>query len=123
MRALTTAKGSVSSPSSFSLKKTITTLGKEIDANLRDMAESKFEGLIVDADTMGGIADTLENRKIARVPFCTTEMEGLPCDEDIKDKTGGEVRGTRTDVEDVASGVCVSCGKPATEIVYIARSY
>ena len=87
------------------------------------MADSKFEGLIVDADSMGGISDALENGKIARVPFCTTEMEGLPCDEEIKDKTGGEVRGTRTDVEDVASGVCVNCGKPATEIVYVARSY
>ncbi|MCK5240366.1 MAG: proline--tRNA ligase, partial [Candidatus Thorarchaeota archaeon] len=105
------------------LKKTITTLGKEIDVNLRAMADSKFEGLIVDADNMGGISAALENGKIARVPFCTTEMEGLPCDEEIKDKTGGEVRGTRTDVEDVASGVCVNCGKQATEVVYVARSY
>ena len=43
--------------------------------------------------------------------------------EEIKDRTGGEVRGTRIDVEEKPEGVCVACGKVATEIVYIARSY
>ena len=105
------------------LKKKVLTLGTEIDKNLREIAESKFEGLVVDADSFGTIEDALDNGKIARIPFCTTEMEGLPCAEDIKDRTGGEVRGTRIDVEEKPEGVCVACGKVATEIVYIARSY
>ncbi|MFW9907311.1 MAG: proline--tRNA ligase [Candidatus Thorarchaeota archaeon] len=105
------------------LKKRIMELGKEIDANLLAVAESKFEGLIEDADTMGKIQDALERGKIARTPFCTTEVEGLACYEEIKDRTGGEIRGTRIDIDDIAEGVCVVCGRPATEVVYIARSY
>ena len=105
------------------LKKTVVAVGKDIDKNLREEAESKFEGLVVDADSFGSIEDALDKGKIARISFCTTEMEGLACDEEIKDRTGGEVRGTRIDIEEKPEGVCVVCGKVATEIVYIARSY
>lgn len=105
------------------LKKIIATLGKEIDANLRAAAESKFVDLIVDADTIGAIQDALEHGKIARTPLCTTEMEGKPCGDEIKDRTGGEIRGTRIDIDEKLQGVCVICGAPATEVVYIARSY
>jgi len=105
------------------LIKRVRNLGKEIDKNLRAMAEAKFENLIVDADTLGGISDALDQGKIARIPFCTTEMEGLACDEEIKDKTGGEIRGTKMDVEEQPEGVCIVCGKLAKEIVYVARSY
>ncbi|MHA2186811.1 MAG: proline--tRNA ligase [Candidatus Thorarchaeota archaeon] len=105
------------------LKKKVTGLGKEIDQALRKDAEAKFEGLIVETATLGKIDDALDKGKIARVPFCTTEMEGLSCDEEIKEKTGGEVRGTRIDFEDKPEGVCVVCGKVAQEVVYVARSY
>jgi prolyl-tRNA synthetase len=105
------------------LKKRVASLGKEIDQNLRSIAESKFEDLILAAESMSGISDALEMGKIARIPFCTTEMEGLSCAEEIKDRTGGEVRGTRIDVEETPEGVCTVCGKAATEIVYVARSY
>jgi prolyl-tRNA synthetase len=105
------------------LKKKVTSLGKEIDANLRAEAESKFVDLIVDADSISAIEDALDKGKIARTPFCTTEMEGKSCAEVIKDRTGGETRGTRIDIDEKPTGVCTVCGKPATEIVYIARSY
>ena len=105
------------------LKKKVIALGKDIDKNLRERAESKFEGLTVDADSIGSIEDALDKGKVARTPFCTTEMDGLACSDEIKDRTGGEVRGTRIDVDEKPDGVCVICGKVATEIVYIARSY
>jgi prolyl-tRNA synthetase len=105
------------------LKKRVVTLGKEIDATLRAEAESKFVDLVVDADSLGSIEEALNHGKVARIPFCTTQMEGLSCAEEIKDKTGGETRGTRIDVEERPEGVCVVCGKVATEIVYVARSY
>jgi prolyl-tRNA synthetase len=105
------------------LKKKIAALGKEIDANLRAEAESKFVDLIIDAESISAIEDALDKGKIARTPFCTTEMEGKPCADEIKDRTGGETRGTRIDIDERPTGVCSVCGKPATEIVYIARSY
>ncbi len=105
------------------ITKRVKALGEEIDTTLRSQAESNFDGLIVDADTIGLIDDALNKSKIARSPFCTIEMEGLACAEEIKDRTGGEIRGTRIDKEEVTSGVCPVCGKMAEEIVYIARSY
>ncbi|TFG31129.1 proline--tRNA ligase [Candidatus Thorarchaeota archaeon] len=105
------------------LKKSIASLGKEIDANLRAAAEAKFVDLVLDAETIGAIEDAMEQGKIARTPFCTTEMEGKHCADEIKDRTGGEIRGTRIDVNEKPEGVCVVCGRPATEVVYIARSY
>ncbi len=98
-------------------------LGMAIDDNLRKIAESKFEDLVVDAEKIGQVNDALDRGKIARIEFCTTQMAGLACAEYIKDKTGGEIRGTRIDIEEEPTGVCLVCGKPAQEIVYIARSY
>jgi prolyl-tRNA synthetase len=105
------------------LKKHVKSLGKEIDQTLRSQAEARFDGLIVDADTIGQIADAMDRGKIARTPFCTTEMQGLSCDEEIKDKTGGEIRGTRIDIDEDVTGVCPVCGRVAQDVVYIARSY
>lgn len=105
------------------LRKRVVALGKEVDATLRAEAESKFVDLVVDVSTIGSIEEALNHGKIARIPFCTTQMEGLSCAEEIKDRTGGETRGTRIDVEERPEGVCVACGKVATEIVYVARSY
>jgi prolyl-tRNA synthetase len=105
------------------LKKRIASLGKEIDANLLSEAESKFVDLVVDAESISAIEDALDKGKIARIPFCTTEMEGKSCADVIKERTGGETRGTRIDLDEKPTGVCTICGKPATEIVYIARSY
>ncbi|NHJ12222.1 MAG: proline--tRNA ligase [Candidatus Thorarchaeota archaeon] len=105
------------------LKKRVQALGKEIDKTLRTLAESKFVGLIVDASSLEEIEDALNKGKIARIPFCTTEMDGLQCAEEIKDRTGGEMRGTRMDIQESAQGVCPVCGKVAQDVAYIARSY
>jgi prolyl-tRNA synthetase len=105
------------------LVENVNALGADIDKSLLSEAESKFEGLIVDANTIGKIDDAMDKGKIARIPFCTTEMEGFACAEELKDKTGGEVRGTRIDIDEKPEGVCLVCGKPAKEVVYVARSY
>lgn len=101
----------------------IKNLGEDIDTILLEQAQSELKDLIVDADNMNAIDDALEKGKIARIPFCSTDMDGEQCGEEIKDKTGGEIRGTRIDVEEEAEGICVACGKPAKAIVYVARSY
>lgn len=105
------------------LKKRVYALGKEIDKTLRTFAESKFEGLVVDCVSLGEMEDALNKGKIARIPFCTTEMDGLECAEEIKERTGGEMRGTRMDVKESPEGVCPVCGRAAQEVAYVARSY
>jgi len=105
------------------LKKRVLALGKEIDENLLRMAEAKFEGLIVDAERFGEIDDALDHGKIARVPFCSIEMDAYSCAEQVEKNTRGEIRGTRIDIDEKPEGVCVACGRVAKEVVYIARSY
>ncbi|NHI89102.1 MAG: proline--tRNA ligase [Candidatus Thorarchaeota archaeon] len=105
------------------LKKRVAALGKEIDQNLLKMAEAKFEGLIVDTERLGEVDDALDHGKIARVPFCSIEMDAYSCAEEIEKNTRGEIRGTRIDIDEKPEGVCVVCGKVAKEVVYIARSY
>jgi prolyl-tRNA synthetase len=105
------------------MQKRVTALGKEIDENLHSMAAAKFDGLVVDAERLGEIDDVLDKGKIARVPFCSIEMDGYPCAEDIEKNTRGEIRGTRIDMDDKPEGLCVVCGKVAGEVVYVARSY
>jgi prolyl-tRNA synthetase len=56
--------------------------------------------------------------------FCSREMDGLPCADIVKEATGGgEIRGTLHGKHEKASGKCIACGKPAKEVVYIARAY
>ncbi len=105
------------------MKKRVLALGKEIDENLLRMAEAKFEDLIVDADRFGEIDDALDHGKIARVPFCSIEMDAYSCAEQVEKNTRGEIRGIRIDIEEKPEGVCVACGRVAKEVVYIARSY
>lgn len=105
------------------LKKRVLALGKEIDENLLRMAEAKFEGLIVGAERFGEIDDALDHGKIARVPFCSIEMDAYSCAEQVEKNTRGEIRGTRIDIDEKPEGVCVACGRVAKEVVYIARSY
>lgn len=105
------------------LAKKVQAVGADYDHVLRADAESRFENLIVEAETLGALEDALDKGKIGRVQFCTTETDGLSCADEIKNKTGGEVRGTRIDVEETATGACIVCGKAAKAIVYVARSY
>ncbi|MFW9767865.1 MAG: proline--tRNA ligase [Candidatus Thorarchaeota archaeon] len=105
------------------IKKKVASLGKEIDEYLLKTAESKFDGLVVDAERFGEIDDALDKGKIARVPFCSIEMDAYSCAEQIEKNTRGEIRGTRMDIDEEPEGLCVACGKVAKEVVYVARSY
>jgi prolyl-tRNA synthetase len=105
------------------LKKRVAALGKEIDENLLKTAEAKLEGLVVNAERFGEIDDALDHGKIARVPFCSIEMDGYSCAEQVEKNTRGEIRGTRMDIDEEPEGLCVGCGTVAKEVVYIARSY
>ncbi|HDD67541.1 MAG TPA: proline--tRNA ligase [Candidatus Thorarchaeota archaeon] len=98
-------------------------LGEDIDKTLWEQAEAKFEGLIVDAERIGEIRDAMDRGKIARICFCSTDMDGQDCADELKAQTGGDIRGTRIDVDEKPDGVCVVCGRPARAVVYVARSY
>ena len=60
---------------------------------------------------------------MARALFCSINIEGKKCADRIKEKSGGEVRGVRTDKNELPTGSCIACNGEAKHIVYIARSY
>ena len=98
---------------------------KELDDRLMSVSAGHLKDKIKDAKTVEEIDAVVKNGGIAKAPFCTVAMEGKRCDEDLKEKAGGEVRGTLyPHIEKPKKGdSCPICGKEASVIVYIAKAY
>lgn len=95
----------------------------EITKNLRAQADRYFKNLVVDAKTVTDVKGAVENKKIARVNFCSTGNDGAQCAEIVEKQLLARVRGTRVDKKEKPAGECVFCGKQAKEVVYIGREY
>ena len=98
-------------------------LGEEFDKRLLKKSDSFMKGKIENCKTKEEIKKAIKNGKIARVNFCSTEKSGEKCAEYIEKEINAEVRGTRGDKEESASGKCPICNKKATQVVYIGRAY
>jgi prolyl-tRNA synthetase len=104
------------------LEKEVEKMGKEISKNLKDKAEKDFNNIIKDCKDLKEVKKVV-GKGIARVEFCSCDLDGEKCAEKVEKETGGEIRGTRIDIEEKAKGKCIVCGKKANEIIYIAKSY
>ena len=94
-------------------------LFEAIFENLRDKSKTKLDSLLVDAYGIDQLQTYMEARMIVRVNWC-----GDPdCAFNLKDVVGGEIRGTRWDVEEKPTGNCIHCGDPAKYIAYVSRTY
>ena len=101
-------------------------LKKEGEAMLSDMkkkALAEFESRLSKAATMKELEAELERGKMVAVPFCSMEMAGKTCAEELKNKASGDVRGTLFGKDERPDGSCVVCGKKANALVYVARQY
>lgn len=103
--------------------KNLKKLLQEYDRRLLKKADEKAKGKIEDAKSISEIKKILKYGKIARINFCSTESEGLKCAELIEKETGAEIRGTLADSKEKPKGNCVICNKPATQVVYVGKSY
>lgn len=97
--------------------------GELFDKRLKDKADTFIEKTIINCKTKKEVEEALKNKKIARVEFCSIGKDGIPCAEEIEKDLGAFVRGIRHDKKEIPKGKCPFCGKKATEIVYIAKSY
>ncbi len=71
-----------------------------------------------------GVLRILEEKGIAKAFFCSLEMEGKKCADELKEYTkGGKVRGKRVGEESQGNGCCIMCGKTSSQQAYIARQY
>jgi prolyl-tRNA synthetase len=97
-------------------------IGEELSKNLKDVAKKDFDNILKDCNDLKEVKKIV-GKGIARVEFCSCDMDGEKCAGIIEKETGGEIRGTRIDLIEKASGNCIVCGKKAKEIIYIAKSY
>jgi prolyl-tRNA synthetase len=103
--------------------KKILKLGEEFDKRLREKADESIENKIINCQNKKEIREALSSGKLARINFCSTDKNGVACAEIIEKEFSGDVRGTLANKNEKANGKCLFCGKPATKVVYIGRSY
>jgi prolyl-tRNA synthetase len=103
--------------------KTIKELGIKYDKELLAAADKGLKGKTKDCKTIEEIKKTIENKKIARVNFCSIEEDGNACAEVVEKKVKAFIRGTMADKNEKPVGNCPVCNKKATAVVYIGRSY
>ena len=108
------------------LENTIKTFGGDITENLTTRAFKFFREHLAEANNIDELVEHLENGKMVKIPYCTIELEGESCADEIKDRfAGAQVRGI--DVEEIKkpkqNAKCFICGKLATCFVYVGKQY
>jgi len=82
-------------------------------------ARKHVENRTTDCGSLIEIKDVLDNKTgFVRAMWCGDKA----CEEKIKEDTGASSRCIPFDQERIAE-TCVSCGKPAKELVYWGRAY
>jgi prolyl-tRNA synthetase len=94
--------------------------------NLREQADISFEEKIITVTTLEELKEVMDDNLVARVPFCSIDMDGKACFDELKAETkGADIRGVRMDVKEAPdeSDVCVICKNKANVIAYVGKSY
>jgi len=104
------------------LEKYLEKTSTEFDDNLRKQADNLFKDSIINTKNKSELKQAIEQGKIARCGFCSTNKDGEKCATIIEKEIKAEVRGTKLN-EKNNSQKCIICGKKANNIVYIAKSY
>ena len=63
--------------------------------DLKKKASAEFESKLSKAGSMQELEAELGKGKLVAVPFCSSGKEGKGCADAVKEKTSGDVRGTR----------------------------
>ena len=98
-------------------------LGEEFDNRLKSKSDMFMKDKIIDCKTKDNLKKAIENKKIAKVNFCSIDKEGEKCAEYIEKEINAQVRGILANKKEIARGKCIICGKPAKEVVYIGKTY
>ncbi len=92
---------------------------EEIQQNLLRRAEERFMAAMTTAKSLDELKQKLTEKKYVRAVWC-----GSPeCEQEIKEKTGGEIRGHNFIQPEKPEGSCIVCGKEGRFVVYIGRSF
>ncbi|MBU1197978.1 proline--tRNA ligase [Candidatus Micrarchaeota archaeon] len=107
------------------LEKRVMQEAEAMTKRMLEKAEKWFTARLNTASTEKDLVKRLDKGGMVRIPFCTLEMNGMPCAESLKKKHAIDVRGTRYDQKEKPSGkeTCVMCGKTAAVYVFAGRQY
>jgi len=97
--------------------------GEDFDKRLKTKADNFMQDKIINCKTKQELKNALENKKIARINFCSIEKQGEKCAEHIEKEMNAEVRGVLANKQEKPTGNCIICGEKANEVVYIGKSY
>ena len=100
------------------LSKNISELLKEIQSNLYNKSKEFTLNSITEVILLDELKKVIDNRKIGLAFLCESEK----CEDKIKDKTGAKTLNIPFEQPKIL-GNCISCGKNASYLVRIAKSY
>ena len=101
-----------------SLEEEAARLLDDIQRNMYEKARRMIMEKTGRADTMSELSEMVSRGMMVKACWCGSKE----CDEAVKSETGASIRLIPFQEEPVFSG-CVRCGKPASKVVYFAKSY
>jgi len=108
------------------LEKAIQDHGNELTANITEKASKFFNDHMARAETINELIELLDAQKIVKIPWCSIDLDGEPCAEEIKDRfAGAQVSGIdvrETETPDKGT-TCFICNKSAKCFVYVGKQY
>ncbi len=105
------------------LENHLSNIRKNYTKNLAKAHLDKFKDNIVEANDLESMKKAIQESKIVKTEFCSIGKDGEACAAIIEKEVGALVRGKKVDEKEIPKHNCSVCGKKATEIVYIAKSY
>jgi len=103
----------------------ITDLQETIRKNLVSKADDYFISKFFNASTKEELKEQLKKGGFVRIPFCSIDVDGKECADEVKAETVADVRGVPFDSNEKPKygERCIHCGKPAKVYVYAGRQY
>ncbi|MGM5480542.1 MAG: proline--tRNA ligase [Nanobdellota archaeon] len=105
------------------LNEFLATIQTTFTSNLVRKADDVFDTKLETAQTLAEIRMHIDQGKMVRTSFCSTEKDGESCAEVIEKDVGAEVRGEWFGKDEDVFCDCPVCGKKAHHVVYIAKSH
>ena len=112
--------------SKVDLQTTIEKLAVDLNAAIKKRAQDFFDSRLTSAKTMDELVEYIRSRMMVKIPWCSIDLDGETCAEEIKDQlAGAEVRGIDVQESEIPSEdeKCFICHKPAKCFVYVGKQY
>jgi prolyl-tRNA synthetase len=108
------------------MQETLETQGSELTKSLKEKAEKFFNSRLSRADTLDELVEEIKVGKMVKIPWCTIELDGEDCADEINDRlAGAQVRGIDVQEKEIPSKdqKCFICGQNAKCFVYVGKQY